>query len=39
MLLYAIGCLVALSLYEAAARFVQTKRTYSNVHSSEFWKL
>jgi hypothetical protein len=39
MFLYAIGCLIALSVYEAAARYSSTKRTYSNVHSSEFWKL
>jgi hypothetical protein len=39
MLFYALGCLIALSLYEAAARFTSTRRIYSNVHSSEFWRL
>ncbi len=39
MLLYSIGALVALCLYEGSVRFVRARQTYSNCHSSEFYKL
>jgi hypothetical protein len=38
MILYALGCLIALCLYEAAYRFTASRRTYSNAHSSDFWR-
>jgi hypothetical protein len=39
MILYAAGCLVALCLYEALYRITASRRTYSNVHSTEFERL
>lgn len=41
MLAYCLGTIVALCIYEAAARWTSNNRQLGrqNVHSSEFWRL